>query len=108
MAATKLQVFVALMVVMVASRQPAANGAVTCGLVASSVAPCLNYITRKGPLVASCCGGVRSLNGAASSTPARREACHCLKTIAGSVPGINYSIAGGIPGRCNVRLPFPM
>ncbi|CAI0476046.1 unnamed protein product [Linum tenue] len=27
----------------------------------------------KGPLVATCCGGVRSLNGAASSTPARRE-----------------------------------
>ncbi|CAN1810388.1 Non-specific lipid-transfer protein [Linum perenne] len=43
MSATKLQAYVALIVVMVATAH-LVDGAVTCGQVASSVAPCVNYI----------------------------------------------------------------
>ncbi|CAN1166202.1 hypothetical protein LINPERHAP2_LOCUS26604 [Linum perenne] len=49
MSATKLQAYVALIVVMVATAH-LVDGAVTCGQVASSVAPCVNYIRGNGGL----------------------------------------------------------
>ncbi|CAN1166206.1 Non-specific lipid-transfer protein [Linum perenne] len=107
MAATKLQVCVALLVVMVATAQ-IANGAITCGQVASSVGPCIGYITGKGPLTPACCGGIKRLNGAAASTPDRQAACRCLKSAAGGISGINYGLAGGLPGKCGVNVGFPI
>ncbi|KAI3858806.1 hypothetical protein MKW92_020980 [Papaver armeniacum] len=80
--------------------------AITCGQVASSLAPCITYLTGKGPLAANCCGGVRSLNSAAKSTPDRKTACGCLKSTAGSIKGINYGLAGGLPGKCGVSIPY--
>ncbi|KAI3905925.1 hypothetical protein MKW92_020979 [Papaver armeniacum] len=80
--------------------------AITCGQVASSLAPCITYLTGKGPLAPKCCGGVRSLNRAAKSTPDRKTACNCLKSTSGSISGINYGLAGGLPGKCGVSIPY--
>ncbi|CAN0911006.1 Non-specific lipid-transfer protein [Linum grandiflorum] len=107
MAATNLKVIVALMLVMVATSQ-IADGAISCGTVASGIAPCLGYIRGAGPLTPACCGGVKSLNAAAKSTPDRQAACGCLKSAAGRIPGINYGLAGGLPGKCGVNVGFPI
>ncbi|CAN1810385.1 Non-specific lipid-transfer protein, partial [Linum perenne] len=98
---------VALIVVIVATAH-LVDGAITCGQVASSVVPCVSYITGKGPLTPACCGGIRSLNSAARSTPDRQAACRCLKNFAAGASGINYGLAGGLPGKCGVNVGFPI
>ncbi|GLT74778.1 hypothetical protein SLA2020_465540 [Shorea laevis] len=80
--------------------------AITCGQVSSSLAQCLNYIKGSGTLPPGCCSGVKSLNAAAKTTADRKTACNCLKTLASSVSGINYSIAAGLPGKCGVSIPY--
>ncbi|CAN1166205.1 Non-specific lipid-transfer protein [Linum perenne] len=109
MAATKLQlqVCVALMVVMVATSQ-VASAAVSCGMVTSSVGPCISYVMGNGPLTPGCCSGVKSLNAAAASTPDRQTACRCLKSTTASIPGINYGLASGLPGKCGVNVGYPI
>ncbi|OMP08076.1 Plant lipid transfer protein/Par allergen [Corchorus capsularis] len=84
---------------------PLAEGAITCGQVTSSLAACIAYL-RGGPLTPGCCNGVRSLNSAAKTTPDRQAACNCLKSAAGSIPGINFGLAGGLPGKCRVSIPY--
>ncbi|KAK8619359.1 hypothetical protein V6N13_133321 [Hibiscus sabdariffa] len=86
---------------------PLAQGAITCGQVASSVAPCIGYLRGSGGRVpAGCCSGIKSLNAAAKTTPDRQEACKCLKSAAGSISGINYGLAGSLPGQCGVSIPY--
>ncbi|CAN1355810.1 Non-specific lipid-transfer protein [Linum perenne] len=103
----KLQV-VCVAALMAAVLVVSSHGAVTCGQVTSSVAPCFSYLLGSGPLVPGCCNGVRFLNSAANNTPNRQTACRCLKTIAGSVRGINLGLAAGLPGKCRVNVPFPI
>ncbi|CAN1229985.1 Non-specific lipid-transfer protein [Linum grandiflorum] len=57
-----------------------------------------------------CCGGVKSLNAAATTTPDRQAACRCLKSTSASIPAssINYGLAAGLPGRCGVNVGFPI
>nr|AGN56423.1 non-specific lipid transfer protein 3 [Linum usitatissimum] len=95
------------MVAMLAASQ-IADGAITCGRVASGIAPCLGYIRGMAPLTPACCGGIKSLNAAASSTVDRQAACRCLKSAASGVRGINYGLAGGLPGKCGVNVGFPI
>ncbi|KAL8482966.1 hypothetical protein ACS0TY_025863 [Phlomoides rotata] len=85
---------------------PAAEAAVAgCGTVVSYVAPCLPYVTGRGPL-GGCCGGVKGLYNAAKSTADKQTVCRCLKQVAGSYPGVNYGKAGGLPGQCGVNIPY--
>ncbi|CAN1327449.1 Non-specific lipid-transfer protein [Linum perenne] len=99
------------MVVMVATSQ-VASAAVSCGMVTSSVGPCISYVMGNGPLTPGCCSGVKSLNAAAASTPDRQTACRCLKSttanFAAGASGINYGLAGGLPGKCGVNVGFPI
>ena len=85
---------------------PRVESAVTCGTVANAVSPCINYIRGAGPLTPACCGGVKGLNAAANTTPARQTACNCLKSLAGRISGLNAGLARGLPGRCGVNVPF--
>lgn len=80
--------------------------AINCGQVAGSLGPCINYLRGTGPLVSGCCAGVKSLAAAAKTPADRKTACGCLKSIAGSVKGINYGIAAGLPGKCGVSIPY--
>ena len=94
-----------LMCMMVAA--PFAEAAISCGKVATSVAPCIPYITGKGPgPTAGCCNGIKALNAAASTPADRKTACNCLKSAAGSIAGLNYGTAAGLPGKCGVRIPY--
>ncbi|CAN1229989.1 Non-specific lipid-transfer protein [Linum grandiflorum] len=99
----------ALMVVMVATSH-LADGAVSCGQVASALAPCVPYLQGNGMATPGCCGGVKSLNAAATTTPDRQAACRCLKSTSASIPAssINYGLAAGLPGRCGVNVGFPI
>ncbi|CAM8971539.1 hypothetical protein QQ045_028495 [Rhodiola kirilowii] len=106
MAVTKIAVVLAL-ICMALVAPHAANAAVSCGQVARAISPCAGYLKGTVRTVpGTCCNGVRSLNGAARSTPERQAACRCLKSVAASVSGINYGIAGGLPGKCGVSIPY--
>ncbi|KAG0473732.1 hypothetical protein HPP92_015075 [Vanilla planifolia] len=94
--------------ILLASTIREAGAAVSCGQVAAAVGPCISYIRGRGRLTASCCKGVRYLNSAATTTPARRMACGCLKKLSGSVPGLRPRLAAGLPGKCRVRVPYPI
>ncbi|XP_074584028.1 non-specific lipid-transfer protein 1-like [Curcuma longa] len=88
---------------------PQTSAAVSCGNVVSDLAPCIAYAQGKTTtLSAPCCSGVRNLNNAAQTTADRRTACTCLKGTVGSIKGINLSLVGGIPGKCNVKVPYPI
>ncbi|CAN1229983.1 Non-specific lipid-transfer protein [Linum grandiflorum] len=102
----KLQVCVALLVIV--AIVATVDGEITCGQVASSVAPCASYVTGMGALTQRCCNGVRSLSSAASSTPDKQAACRCLKNFAAGASSINYGLAAGLPGRCGVNVGFPI
>ncbi|KAG8363090.1 hypothetical protein BUALT_BualtUnG0005500 [Buddleja alternifolia] len=91
--------------IIVVAVAPLGEAAISCGTVVSSLSPCIPYVTDKGPL-GSCCGGVKSLYGAAKTTPDRQAVCGCLKSLAGSYSGINYGKAAGLPGQCGVNVPY--
>ncbi|CAL1378443.1 unnamed protein product [Linum trigynum] len=93
---------------LVAAPYMASVDAITCGQVASNLAPCLGYLKGPGPapVPAGCCNGVKALNAAAQTTPDRQAACECLKSTAGSVGGINPGKAAGLPGACGVNIPY--
>ncbi|CAK7344163.1 unnamed protein product [Dovyalis caffra] len=82
---------------------PLAHAAVSCAQVFTDLSSCISYAKGGGALTASCCNGVRALNSAAKTTPDRQQSCGCIKSLAGSVPGINYGVVAGIPAKCDER-----
>jgi hypothetical protein len=86
-----------------------ASAALTCAQVDSTLAACVPYATgRQAALPAGCCNGVRRLNGLAKSTPDRKTACECLKTLARGIKSIDMGKVSGVPGKCGVSVPFPI
>nr|AAK01293.1 lipid transfer protein [Avicennia marina] len=83
---------------------PHGEAAISCGTVASKLAPCIPYVTNRGPL-GGCCGGVKSLYGLARTTPDRQSVCGCLKSLASSY-NVNLGKAAGLPGQCGVNIPY--
>ncbi|KAL4587211.1 hypothetical protein LXL04_000078 [Taraxacum kok-saghyz] len=84
----------------------AAEGAVTCQLVVSSLTPCASYLTRGGQAPNACCSGIQSLYKAATTTTDRQTACRCMEQAANMVPGINLGAASSLPGKCGVTIPY--
>ncbi|OMO94383.1 Plant lipid transfer protein/Par allergen [Corchorus olitorius] len=84
---------------------PLAEGGITCPQVTSSMAACIPYL-KGGPLTQGCCNGVRNLNSAAKTTADRQAACSCLKTAANAISGINFGLAGELPSKCGVSIPY--
>ncbi|CAI0423839.1 unnamed protein product [Linum tenue] len=103
-AAAKM-VSMVLVCALVAAPYMASVDAITCGQVTSSLAPCLGYLTKGGTVPPACCNGVKSLNGAAQTTPDRQAACECLKSAAGSV-SFDPKNAAGLPAACGVNIPY--
>ncbi|EEF29523.1 non-specific lipid-transfer protein 1 [Ricinus communis] len=87
---------------------PMTTQAITCGQVASSLGPCLNYLKGAGGTApsAACCNGVRGINSAAKTTADRQTACQCLKSAANGIPGLQPKLAESLPGNCNVNIPY--
>ncbi|MCL7043126.1 hypothetical protein MKW94_014927 [Papaver nudicaule] len=90
---------------MIAVAPYAAEGAISCGMVTSKMAPCLGYL-RRGDLSPRCCPGVESLLAAAETTSDRQTVCNCLKSASGSIAGINYDNAASLPSTCGVNIPY--
>ena len=99
----KVACMVVLCVALVAS--PVAE-AITCGQVASSVAPCVPYLQKGGAPSPGCCSGVRGLVGQAQTTADKQAVCNCLKSAAGSMSGLNPKNAESLPSQCNVNIPY--
>ncbi|CAL9075102.1 non-specific lipid-transfer protein 1-like [Musa acuminata AAA Group] len=85
---------------------PHVTQAITCGQVTSDLSPCIAYATGKGSLTPSCCNGVKSLNSAAKTSPDRKTACACIKSLVSRVSGVNTGVVSGIPGKCGVSIPY--
>lgn len=105
MAALKM---VSVLVLCMLVAAPMATQAITCGQVASSLAPCINYLKGPGGQAppAACCNGVKAINNAAKTTPDRQTACNCLKSAARGVSGLNPSTAESLPSKCGVSIPY--
>ena len=95
-----------MVICMVVAAPAAVEATITCGQVASAVGPCASYLQKGGAVPAGCCSGIKSLNSAAKTTGDRQAACKCLKTFSGSIPGINFGLASGLPGKCGVSVPY--
>ncbi|KAF3447967.1 hypothetical protein FNV43_RR08674 [Rhamnella rubrinervis] len=105
MASSMIVKLVSIVVMCMVLGTPVAQ-AITCGQVNNSVAPCINYVRTGGVVPPGCCSRVRSLNSAAKTTADRQAACNCLKKTVASIPGLNPSLAAGLPGKCGVNVPF--
>ncbi|KAL2500307.1 Non-specific lipid-transfer protein 4 [Forsythia ovata] len=96
-----------LVLIAVALVAPLAEAAISCGTVAGSLRPCLGYVQGGGNVVPPpCCSGIRSLYASAKTTADRQSICNCLKSLAASYKGINFSKASGLPGKCGVNIPY--
>ncbi|XP_062094559.1 non-specific lipid-transfer protein 1-like [Humulus lupulus] len=80
--------------------------AITCGQVATNVAPCVSYLRSGGTVPTACCNGVKSLNSAASDTATRQAVCRCLVSAATNMGSLNPTLVSGLPSACGVSLPF--
>ncbi|KAF9595736.1 hypothetical protein IFM89_003478 [Coptis chinensis] len=88
---------------------PYVEGAVTCGLVASQLTPCISYLRSGGSVPPVCCKGVRSLNTASKTTADRQTVCRCLEDAARNYSGnIKLDKAGSIPKQCGVYVAYPI
>uniref|UniRef100_A0A803L3E5 Non-specific lipid-transfer protein n=1 Tax=Chenopodium quinoa TaxID=63459 RepID=A0A803L3E5_CHEQI len=95
-------IFMCMMVV-----APHAEAAMNCGMVSTNIGKCLPYLT--GKVIApptACCAGIKTLNSKASTPTDRKTVCGCLKTAATAMKTLDFGKAAGLPGRCNVRIPF--
>ncbi|KAF3674250.1 Non-specific lipid-transfer protein 2 [Capsicum annuum] len=99
--AGKIACFVLLCMTVVAPHAEA----LSCGEVQSSMAPCVPYLTSRGPL-GGCCGGVKGLLGAANTPADRKTACTCLKSAASTIKGIDGDKAASLPSVCGVNIPY--
>ncbi len=103
----QLAVVAAAVVALVLLAAATSEAAISCGQVASAIAPCISYARGQGSgPSAGCCSGVRSLNNAARTTADRRAACNCLKNAAAGVSGLNAGNAASIPSKCGVSIPY--
>ncbi|XP_062096420.1 non-specific lipid-transfer protein 1-like [Humulus lupulus] len=103
---TVVMKLVCLLVVAMVTAAPLAEAALTCGQVSTGIRPCIDYLKKGGAIPDACCNGIRSLNSAAKTTVDRKSVCNCLKSAAGSIKGINLSLAAALPGKCGVSVPY--
>ncbi|KAJ4890153.1 Non-specific lipid-transfer protein 12 [Raphanus sativus] len=82
---------------------------ITCGIVTSTLAQCMGYLTNFSPVPSDyCCAEVKALNEMAQTTPDRRQVCKCLKSLAKANNGfINIELVGTLPTICGVSVPYP-
>ncbi|GLJ35446.1 hypothetical protein SUGI_0712900 [Cryptomeria japonica] len=104
MAVKMVTAFVFVAAVMVATWGGAAEGAVTCQDVVSSMAPCAGYLMGNAPNPApACCPAVQSLNSRLTAVADRQTACNCFKQAASSY-GVSVPKAQSLPRICKVSL----
>ncbi|XP_058767304.1 non-specific lipid-transfer protein 2-like [Vicia villosa] len=87
---------------------PMAEGDISCADVIKEFSSCLTYLEAPDNASPStqCCGGVKKLLDAATTTADRQAACKCLKSAAGSISKLNTNNAAALPGKCGVSIPY--
>lgn len=85
---------------------PSAEAVVGCGQVYGAVGKCLPYLRSQSPDASGCCAGVRSLNAAVKTMADRKAVCGCIRSIAGRTSGVNWKLAGSLPSKCGVSIPY--
>nr|XP_043609500.1 non-specific lipid-transfer protein-like [Erigeron canadensis] len=101
--ATKVMMFLCIVVTCMLLAAPNAEAAISCGQVTSKLAPCITYLQKGGVVPPACCSGVKSLKAAAQTTPDRQAVCNCLKRASS---GVNAGYAASLPGKCGVSIPY--
>ncbi|KAM0941168.1 putative plant non-specific lipid-transfer protein/Par allergen [Dioscorea sansibarensis] len=105
----KLSIYIMLIAFILACELcPLSSALITCTNVQHSLQPCIGYVKGIGILTATCCAGVRQLNSAATTTTDRRSVCSCLKKYYSMIHGFKPNLIPGIPGMCQVKLPYPI
>jgi hypothetical protein len=100
---------VAICMVLMSANPPFAEGTISCQQVTEDLEPCLGDLVGDSSSPSSqCCGGVKNLDSAASTTSDRQTVCNCLKSLASSynISGEEGSNAAALPGKCGVSLPY--
>ncbi|KAJ0574137.1 putative plant non-specific lipid-transfer protein/Par allergen [Helianthus annuus] len=82
------------------------EGALTCEQVVSDLAPCGTYLINGGTVSTDCCNGVKSLNGAATTTDDRQTVCKCTEQTATTLPGVKIENVRSLPGKCGLNIDF--
>ncbi|ESQ49196.1 hypothetical protein EUTSA_v10021759mg [Eutrema salsugineum] len=84
------------------------EAAVSCNSVVSELYPCISYVVQGGNVPASCCNGIRTLNGQAQTPADRQSVCRCIKNAIGGVSysSNNLNNALSLPAKCGVNLPY--
>ncbi|XP_059669819.1 non-specific lipid-transfer protein 1-like [Cornus florida] len=108
MASSGRMLKVAVLVVMcmvVAAPQAQAAAAVTCGEVATYLAPC--GATVAYPVASQfCCTGVKTLFGFEQTTlPQRQDACKCLKSATGAISTMDIGFVFKVLKLCGAKIP---
>ncbi|WVZ09099.1 hypothetical protein V8G54_022445 [Vigna mungo] len=78
---------------------------ITCSEVTTDMSPCLSYLKNGGEVPEACCGGVRSVMGAAGTTSEKQTVCNCLKQDANNF-GVNDDYAQELPTLCGVSVAY--
>ncbi|PIN21379.1 hypothetical protein CDL12_05924 [Handroanthus impetiginosus] len=94
-----------LLIIFLAVTGPQADAAISCGVVLTSLSPCIGYLQRGGAITPSCCAGAKSLNNAAKTTPDLQAACRCIQTLVPSVRA-NPSFVNSLPQKCGINIPY--
>ncbi|KAL2500304.1 Non-specific lipid-transfer protein 6 [Forsythia ovata] len=87
---------------------PISEAAISCGTVANTLAPCLNYVLNGGVVPTDCCNGISSLYNTVETTPDRRAVCSCLKSVAGSASAATFNNAASLPNKCGISIPYKL
>ncbi|KAH9316306.1 hypothetical protein KI387_024933, partial [Taxus chinensis] len=100
-------VFAFAALVMTAS-MPMAAVAQNCNTVLQAVAPCLVFLQTNGAGQPSgqCCSGVTRLAGTATTSPAKRQICNCIKSQINNYPQVTDTAVSNLPSKCNSNIGF--
>ncbi|KAH9316290.1 hypothetical protein KI387_024917, partial [Taxus chinensis] len=79
-----------------------------CNTEVGAIAPCIGFLQTNGlgQPSAQCCSGVKRLSGMASSSPAKRQICNCLKSQIKRFPAVTDTAVSNLPTKCNAGLGF--
>ncbi|KAH9316287.1 hypothetical protein KI387_024914, partial [Taxus chinensis] len=79
-----------------------------CNTAVRAIAPCIGFLQTNGlgQPSAQCCSGVKRLAGSATSSPARRQICNCLKTQINRFPRVTNTAVSNLPTKCKAGLGF--
>ncbi|XP_019162730.1 PREDICTED: non-specific lipid-transfer protein-like [Ipomoea nil] len=89
---------------------PSAEAAIFCGPLVAKLSPCLRYMRgeTKGHPPAACCGVIKSIKSAATSTADRQAACKCWTVLLETYPLLDRGLTNGLPGKCGVNMGYPV